>query len=286
MVFAAERISKKRLRKGKTEYLVKWKGWSPKYSTWEPEENILDARLIQQFAHIEPIPKRGPKKRKRVDSDSESPANPSPKPESGSASNTTSSTDKKVGGGAEEKAPSFLQPTASGRTPKMANRFESSNPGISNKSAAKVKENENSSSSSTSSNNNNNNGSTTNGHNHHSPSSQPAFKPNHHLRSNELIKRLQASVLLQNRILKSIQTTAQILPRKIEPKTEPLSSLSDEEDDEEYQLTEWFPSDLSLNKYQERVIVTDVTVDNFTVTMRESQTPDGFFASSNSDLKV
>merc|ERR1739846_292983 len=38
-----------RLRKGKTEYLVKWKGWGPKYSTWEPEENILDGRLIEQF---------------------------------------------------------------------------------------------------------------------------------------------------------------------------------------------------------------------------------------------
>ena len=31
------------------EYLVKWKGWGPKYSTWEPEENILDGRLIDQF---------------------------------------------------------------------------------------------------------------------------------------------------------------------------------------------------------------------------------------------
>ena len=31
------------------EYLVKWKDWGPKYSTWEPEENILDARLIEQF---------------------------------------------------------------------------------------------------------------------------------------------------------------------------------------------------------------------------------------------
>lgn len=49
MVFAAEKISKKRLRKGKVEYLVKWQGWGPKYSTWEPEENILDARLIDQF---------------------------------------------------------------------------------------------------------------------------------------------------------------------------------------------------------------------------------------------
>jgi hypothetical protein len=33
-----------RTRNGKIEFLVKWKGWSPKYSTWEPEENILDPR--------------------------------------------------------------------------------------------------------------------------------------------------------------------------------------------------------------------------------------------------
>ena len=48
-VFAAEAITKKRLRKGRTEYLVKWKGWAPKFNTWEPEENILDPRLIQQY---------------------------------------------------------------------------------------------------------------------------------------------------------------------------------------------------------------------------------------------
>ena len=29
-VFAAEAITKKRFKKGKTEYLVKWKGWSPR----------------------------------------------------------------------------------------------------------------------------------------------------------------------------------------------------------------------------------------------------------------
>uniref|UniRef100_A0A8C4SD90 Chromobox homolog 6a n=1 Tax=Erpetoichthys calabaricus TaxID=27687 RepID=A0A8C4SD90_ERPCA len=45
-VFAAESIMKRRVRKGRIEYLVKWKGWAVKYSTWEPEENILDGRLI------------------------------------------------------------------------------------------------------------------------------------------------------------------------------------------------------------------------------------------------
>ena len=40
-IFDAEAITKKRERKGRVEYLVKWKGWSPKYNTWEPEENIL-----------------------------------------------------------------------------------------------------------------------------------------------------------------------------------------------------------------------------------------------------
>lgn len=48
-VFAVESITKKRLRKGHVEYLLKWQGWPPKYSTWEPEEHILDQRLVQSY---------------------------------------------------------------------------------------------------------------------------------------------------------------------------------------------------------------------------------------------
>ncbi|KAF7661130.1 hypothetical protein LDENG_00268130 [Lucifuga dentata] len=48
-VFAVESITKKRVRKGNVEYLLKWQGWSPKYSTWEPEDNILDPRLVLAY---------------------------------------------------------------------------------------------------------------------------------------------------------------------------------------------------------------------------------------------
>ncbi|NP_001080949.1 chromobox 4 S homeolog [Xenopus laevis] len=66
-VFAVESIEKKRIRKGRVEYLVKWRGWSSKYNTWEPEENILDPRLLVAFQNRERqeqimgYRKRGPK---------------------------------------------------------------------------------------------------------------------------------------------------------------------------------------------------------------------------------
>ncbi|XP_064813530.1 uncharacterized protein LOC135528397 [Oncorhynchus masou masou] len=63
-VFAAEAILKRRVRKSRLEYLVKWKGWALKHSTWEPEENILDDRLIAGFEQKERERElHGPKKR-------------------------------------------------------------------------------------------------------------------------------------------------------------------------------------------------------------------------------
>ena len=51
-VFGAERILKCRKRKGKSYYLFKWLGYLESQSTWEPEENILDKRLIENFKKI------------------------------------------------------------------------------------------------------------------------------------------------------------------------------------------------------------------------------------------
>lgn len=65
-VYAAERITKKREKRGKIEYYVKWKGWSKKYNTWEPEENILDVRLIELYEEsqkgAEVVPTRRPRR--------------------------------------------------------------------------------------------------------------------------------------------------------------------------------------------------------------------------------
>lgn len=48
-VYMADSILKRRWRKGRYEYFVKWHGWPSKYNTWEPETNILDKQLIWAF---------------------------------------------------------------------------------------------------------------------------------------------------------------------------------------------------------------------------------------------
>ena len=48
-IFQAEFIKEKRVRKGKLEYLIKWKDFSEEENTWEPEENILDQGLVSNF---------------------------------------------------------------------------------------------------------------------------------------------------------------------------------------------------------------------------------------------
>ena len=34
---------------GKREFLIKWTGWGPSWNNWEPENHILDKRLLRKF---------------------------------------------------------------------------------------------------------------------------------------------------------------------------------------------------------------------------------------------
>merc|ERR1712226_100542 len=47
--YPAEAVKQKRIRSGRLQYLVKWKGYGSEENTWEPEDNIFDKKLIQEF---------------------------------------------------------------------------------------------------------------------------------------------------------------------------------------------------------------------------------------------
>ena len=48
-VYQAEKILKSRKHQSKVQYLVKWANYPISDSTWEPEEHLLDKRLLENF---------------------------------------------------------------------------------------------------------------------------------------------------------------------------------------------------------------------------------------------
>jgi hypothetical protein len=52
-------IDKKVIRRGKIEYLLRWKGYDSDEDTWEPRENLTCNGLIQQFETDLKMLKRG-----------------------------------------------------------------------------------------------------------------------------------------------------------------------------------------------------------------------------------
>lgn len=302
MVFAAERINKKRIKNGKTEYLVKWKGWSPKYSTWEPEENILDPRLIQLFKEkLESAGlKRGPKPKLenlRKRKDSRSSGSEDSDEEDGDKVGTRKSERKKLRK-SHNKTPAFLSKTSSGRTPKATTRYvaESNEP-----HSKKTKESEKKSI---------------------IVASEDLIKTTKKLESEDLKKVPALSINDENLTPPVLEP---IYPEIKEEEASCSDQDSDEEDSSEYEyeetftLKEWFPPDFwrskvpdvkemsvsktvkcdegekfsvgsnedeedeffyNLLKHRmkaaENVVVTDINVDSETITFKESST-DSFF---------
>ena len=48
-VYLVDKVLAKRKRRGKWEYLVKWRGYDESQNTWEPKANILNPKLIDEF---------------------------------------------------------------------------------------------------------------------------------------------------------------------------------------------------------------------------------------------
>lgn len=48
-VFSVEKIVSKKVVEGKTQYLLKWKGYDSDENTWEPEENLDCQDLLDEF---------------------------------------------------------------------------------------------------------------------------------------------------------------------------------------------------------------------------------------------
>jgi hypothetical protein len=65
--YEVEHILDKRVRQGKTEYLVKWKGYENNENTWEPTEHLYCPDKVQEFVNRSKKKRARPTKEPRGD---------------------------------------------------------------------------------------------------------------------------------------------------------------------------------------------------------------------------
>lgn len=70
--FVVEKIIDSRVKGGKKEYFLKWKGFPDSENTWEPHDNLDCPELIQAYEDKAKKKKEDAKKRKKEDDDSSS----------------------------------------------------------------------------------------------------------------------------------------------------------------------------------------------------------------------
>jgi len=68
--YTVEKILDKRIRGGKTEYLIKWEGYPDSENTWEPEDNLDCPDLISAFEEKTKQKKEEKKRKKEAESSS------------------------------------------------------------------------------------------------------------------------------------------------------------------------------------------------------------------------